>query len=217
MLNKILSLIIVLSVIIAIVIGLIFRPSYTNLTAESDVYSSFSVALWDLEMSPDIVEAMSRELPNSNLILRVKSNGKMGYTFKNNKQYVEVLEIYQGNGLEIGDQIAISSMNWLFFFDDMTANMGFINIMQPENEYLVFLERKIKTLESNEEIYLIPDFILAPIYNYEDQENKIIHVQEDNRYVPYNEVRNNEFHVSSESALNSLTDLKQKLIKEYPR
>ncbi|MGG0717216.1 hypothetical protein ABE096_06400 [Robertmurraya massiliosenegalensis] len=216
--NKLLSLTMLTALIVAVLLGLFFRQTYTNVTATSNVIDNFSVALWDVDMSPTLVQTMREDLPNSNFIVRVKSNGQMDYTFKNNKQYVEVLEVFQGDGLQLGDQIAITLLDWMLFFDDMTANLNFVNLMHPGQEYLIFLERKLDTLDSNENnIYLLPGLIIPPIFNYEDKEHSIFQVSEDDRYVPYVKVKDNEFFVSSEKSLDMLLELKHELLQKYPK
>lgn len=218
MFNKGLSLIMIMALVLAVAIGLFFQQTYTNVTAEENVMENFSVALWDVEMSPTLIEVMKEDLPNSNLIIRAKSEGKMGYTFKNNKQYVEVLEVYQGDELKAGDQIAVTSHWWLFFFENMSANMGFINVMQPDNEYLIFLEGKLETDDPKEDnIYLLPDLIVNPIFNYQDKKHTIVEVPLDYTYVPYTKVKDNEFFVTSEEALKALMEVKHEFLQKYPR
>lgn len=215
--NKILLMMLVVPIIIAIVVGVFFRQTYTNVTAEDNVFENFNVALWDLDMSPNLIEAMREDLSNSNLIVRVKANGQVGYTFKNFKHYVEVLEVYQGSELEVGDNIEVNSLNWLFFFDDMSANLGFVNVMQQDQEYLVFLDGRLDTHDPEEKLYTLTDSLVAPVFNYQDKDHTIISVPDDNRYVPYEEVSENEFFVRSEEALSALMEFKHELLQKYPR
>ncbi|KPB06043.1 hypothetical protein [Bacillus sp. CHD6a] len=218
MLNKILSMIMILAFIGATITGYVMKDTYSNVTATSTVMDNFTVALWDFDMSPTIIQTMKNDLPHSNLIIRVVSEGETSFSFKNNKQYVKVLEVYKGDEVRVGDEIAVTSLSWQLFFDDMSANLNFVNFMQPQNEYLIFLDRKLDSLDPNEDnIYLLPDLIIPPIFNYQDKSHKIINVPKENRYVPYEEVKENEFLVSSEEALNELTKLKHKLIQQYPQ
>lgn len=218
MLNKILSIIMIIAFIGAIVTGYVMKGTYSNVTAASTVMDNFTVALWDFDMSPNIIQTMKNDLPESNLIIRVVSEGETSFSFKNNKQYVKVVEVYKGNELSVGDEIAVTTLGWRFFFDDMSANLGFVNFMQPENEYLIFLDRKIDSLDPKEDnIYLIPDLIIPPIFNYQDKNHTIINVHKDDRNVPYEVVKENEFLVSSVEALNELTKLKHEFLQKYPQ
>lgn len=209
------------ALVIAIIVGVIFRQTYTNVTAEPNVLDNFSVALWDFDMvSPDFLQLIGENLSSSNLIIRAKSDGEMKYSFKNNKQYIEVIEVYKGDELNAGDQIAVTSHSWLFFFDEMRANVGFVNVMQPGHEYLIFLDQQLETLETEKDtIYLLQESIISPIFNYEDQGNdKIISIDDPyDRYVPYEEVKDNEFFVSSEEALEALMELKHELLEQYSK
>lgn len=206
------------ALIFAIVIGIVTGQAYTTVTAEPNVMDHFSVAVWDLDTTPTLLETMQKELPNSNHIIRAKSAGEMGYTFKNNRQYVEVLEVFQGEGIEVGDKIAVTTTSWFFIFDEMWANTSFINIMQPENEYLIFLEEKLETVDRKESnIYLLPEWIIPPIFNYQDKENIVTPTPYDERYVPYDMVRDNEYFVRSEEALEALMEWKHGILAQYPR
>ncbi len=215
MLNKLLSTLMIIALIAAIAIGLFFRQSYTNVTAQSNFMENhFNVALWDLEIAPTLPQIMQEELPNSNIIIRAKSIGS-DYSFKSFKQNVEVLEIYRGEGLKKGEKIAITDHAWQLYFDDMTANLSFVNLMQPGEEYLLFLDRKLENPYENN-IYLLPELIIPPIFNYQDMDHVVV-VPIDDLYVPYEKVKNNEFFVSSDEALQSLMEVKHILLQKYPR
>ncbi|WP_078553744.1 hypothetical protein [Bacillus alkalicellulosilyticus] len=217
MLNKTLFTIMTIALVIAVVVGVFFRQTYTNVTADSNGMENFSVALWDFDISPSLIEAMREDLPESNFIIRAKSDGEKEFTFRNNTQFVEILEVYRGEGLDIGERIGITSHRWLFFFDDMTANVSFINVMQPGEEYLIFLEEEIDLVQKKDRLFVVPELIVSPIFNYEDKSHTIINVPEENRYVPYKDVKGNEFFVSSEEALEALMDVKHELLERYPR
>lgn len=218
MLNKLLLMIMGVALLFAVVIGIVTGQAYTTVTAEPNVMDHFSVAVWDLDTTPTLLETMQKELPNSNHIIRAKSAGEMGYTFKNNRQYVEVLEVFQGEGIEVGDKIAVTKLSWNFYFDEMTAEVYFINIMLPENEYLIFLEEKLETIDRKEiNIYLLAEWIIPPIFNYQDKENIVTPTPYDERYVPYDMVRDNEFFVRSEEALEALMEWKHGILAQYPR
>lgn len=221
MMNKILSFIIVGAIVVAVVIGLIFRQTYSNVTTEEDFMEKyFSVALWDLDIVPsDYNELMKHHLPNSTSIIRAKITEEVSYTFKSSKQYVEVLDVFKGDELKVGDQIAITSLSWGLVFDNMSSNIGFVNIMQPGDEYLIFLEEEIETLAPEEyHLYSLTESIITPIFNYDDQSNTVIPLKDPNdRYVSYEEVKDNEFMVSSDEALDALMELKHDLLRQYPK
>ncbi|WP_157065217.1 hypothetical protein [Amphibacillus sediminis] len=217
MLNKILLSLLGGAIVVAAGTGIFFRQTYTNVTAEANPLEHFSVALWDFDMSPNLIESMRKELPKSKSIIRVSANGAMDYTFKNNIQFVEIEEVYRSSELKRGDQIGVMSTDWCLFFDNMSANLNFINVMQPGEEYLIFLDEQLETLDPEEKIYLLPEFIIPPIFNYQDKDHTILSVTEDDRYVPYVSVKDNEFFVSSDEALAALMALKHELLEQYPK
>lgn len=203
----------------AIIVGAIFRSTYTNITTESDFMENhFSVALYDFDMSPDLITFMREDLPISNIIIRVRAQGIREYEFESVKQLVEVLEVYHGDELSVGDEIYVRLKNAFLNFDWMTVNMGFVNFMRSDDEYLLFLERKFDSPDPKEENhYIFSELIIPGIFNYQDLDHTIIETSKGNRYVPYKDVKDNEFFVSSEEALAALLDLKHELLEAYPR
>ncbi|MCZ0704198.1 hypothetical protein J2T56_002494 [Natronobacillus azotifigens] len=217
MLNKILFSLIGLTLLVASGTGLFFRQTYTNVSADENMLDHFSVALWDFDYSPNLINIMNQTVEDSPIIIRAKSEGKTKYTFQNFTQEIIVEEVYRGDGLKVGDQIEIIDFNWHVIFDNMSVNASFINLMQPNNEYLIFLDNKLNTFNSDEKIYQTPSLIIPPIFNYEDKEHVILSVTEDNLYVPYKSVKENEFFVSSEESLAKLIDFKHEVLQKYPK
>lgn len=217
MLNKILSVLTIMGLIIAIVIGIYFRQSYTNITAEANFLEKhFNIAVLENDVYPELAQDMKKELPNSNMIIRAKSLGSH-FKFKCYLQYVEVLDVYKGEELKKGDKIAVGyEERWTLYYENMQANLNYINLMQPGEDYLIFLDRKLENPFENN-IYLVKDFLVPPIFNYQDKENVIIsNVPEDN-LIPYEKVKNNEFFVSSNETLQSLMETKHELLKKYSK
>lgn len=102
----------------------------------------------------------------------------------------------------------------IFFGEDMSAELHFVNVMEPDDEYLIFLDRK----EDLKKIYILIEDTFSPIFNYEDKEHVIISdVPENNTYVSYNEVKNNEFFVRREETLEAILEAKHQLLKMYPK
>lgn len=204
--------------LVAIIVGILSKQTYTNITQQDDVMDYFSVALLNSELASGAKRRMEEELPNANIILKVKAEGEIEHMFKRNKQLVSVTEVYKGENIKKGDKVFIVASNWQFFFDDMTANMGFINLLEKDSEYLVFIDDKVKALDTNDNnTYHLIDTIIAPVFNYKDKENTIIEVSDDNYYVPYSKVSKNEFFVSSKDALDKIENLKYKLLAKYDK
>lgn len=95
--------------------------------------------------------------------------------------------------------------------------MGFVNFMEEGEEYLLFLEEKVDTLDPSDNVYLVVDTIVSPVFAYRDRNNIIVERDEEISYVPFSEVSQNEFFVNSNEVLDILTGLKHDLIEKFPQ
>lgn len=88
--------------------------------------------------------------------------------------------------------------------------------MIPGKVYLIFLDREIDTY-SDDRIFIQSDeFIVAPIFCYDDIENKPVKPQDEiYTYVSYNDIKKNEFFISSEKSKQRILDLKEHLFSIY--
>ena len=80
------------------------------------------------------------------IVLQVAPVGGIEAVFKTLRQPVEIVHILKGSDLideTIGEQIYITRASWCLFFDDMTANLGFVNTMRHGQHYLIFLKEKL--------------------------------------------------------------------------
>ena len=81
----------------------------------------------------------------------------------------------------------------------ITAEMGFVNLLKMDIEYLSFTSDKVNLLDKSLLVYWIYDE--TPIFSYEEIENSIAPIGEENAYVPYTEVKENEFSSTSEEGM----------------
>ena len=160
---------------------------------------------------------------NINYIIRVKAVEEPEFKFLRTAQKVEIQQVYGGEGIQVGDTIEVMvSGNALFFEDEESTtqshiNVGFANKMEVGKDYLVFLNRKLVSLDNSEIIYVSPEMIFTGIFAYEEKENKIVDsITESGHFAKYTDVKDNEFFAASEEALNYLLDLKKELIEKYP-
>lgn len=202
---------------IAAVIGLVNRSSFTNYTAEG--LESFNVAVASDELIDRALDGIEADLSNSRYILRVRADSGMQYTFKCTEEPVTVLEVYKGDGVQVGEQIKIVRDNSRIFFDETREiNMNFVNEMKAGDEYLVFLSTHLESKAiNNQNVYMTSEFLITPIFSYSDRENTPV-VPEDMSYtvVPYTEVENNEFFAVTQYGIDRLNELKAKLLEQYP-
>lgn len=212
--------------IVTICIGLYNKRFFNDYNKEEDAINHFLVALLSDELAVQQVEIMEEMLDSSKIILAVQCEDTFTYCFGSTTQKVRVLSIFKGEGLKKGDVIEIARAGSLISVSEdalMTEygkgviNMGFVNEMIPGKTYLVFLHRQLETWDEKSVIYIQSDrFLVAPIFCYEEIENKPI-APLDNRstYVYYDDVRNNEFFLNSEEAVELFAKLKRKFISKY--
>lgn len=109
----------------------------------------------------------------SNYILKVTPTDGVKFSFLCYTEPVKILEVYKGDNLHSGDEIEILRNSSNIFWDmnnTDSVNMGFVNLMNPNEEYLVFLKDKI----SEKAIYKTVPCLMATIFSYENHDNMII-------------------------------------------
>ena len=215
---------------IAGVIGLIKRQTYTNITdpefIEENFMNDLHVFPLNLSLFPDeMMDDMKGFLLESPYILRVKASGSTEFLFRVFQQPIEVLEVYRGSDIMIGDELTVFSSGWsLFIWDMLTMNAGFTNFMQEGDEYLIFLNGPVDNLENNPNVFELIPTIISPMFNFETREHYIpsgdlIPMYTDGIGVawPFSDVSQNEFFVANQETLDSLIELKESLLELFPR
>lgn len=206
--------------IFAFIIGMWTRGSFTDYTSTQEGLDNFYVAVWDNEIYPDMEKEMLVNLQEAPIILRVKADGNIKYSFKTIKQHVIVEEIYNGENIQVNDSLYIMGENGMFVFPEMYINMGFVNFLKKDQEYLVFLDRKLISPEQEDDnTYLLAqgDSYILPVFNYNSTDNVTEEPQGEDLYVPYKSVKNNEFFAKNEKTLSDFLNLKQQLVEKYPK
>ncbi len=211
--------------IITVCIGLYNKSFFTDYNEEEDPINHFLVALLPDEFAVRQVEVMDEMLDLSKIILAVQCEDTFTYRFASTTQKVRILSVFKGEGLAEGDTIEIARAGTLISVSEElreqpgkgVINMGFVNEMIPGKTYLVFLHRQLQTWNEKSVIYIQSDrFLVAPIFCYEEIENTLaVPLDNETTYVNYDSVRNNEFFLSSEEAVQRFTELKRKFISKY--
>ncbi len=211
--------------VIATIVGCIHKSAYTNYTKDS--FDSFYVGVLDYGLAENAQNAMKDELEKvSEYIVRVKAVTDLQFVFLRAKQRVEVQEVYKGDGVEVGEEIDVTVDGSHIFFEGdvpMSINLDFVNVMEPNEEYLLFLESKVESDFSYEDgfpydVYRGSPSIIAPFFSYRERES--VPVTPDRgayRAVPYAEVKDSEYFVTSQEALDCLLVLKATMLERYPR
>jgi hypothetical protein len=208
------KMIIIVACFIAAIIAVIKRQEYTNIMEDEKNIELFSVAPIRNDFLSDSMAGYKEILNKSPIVLRVKAKGKIEYSFKTIKQQVEVLKVYKGNEIRVGEVIEVLTTRQALDFNDMTFNLGFTNLMKKDNEYLIFFDEKIDNPYTGDNIYRISDMLFNPVFNYSDVDNVVI---EEGRYVLYSLVIDNEFIVGDSVTLEKLLTFKHELLEIYPK
>ncbi len=149
----------------------------------------------------------------SNVILRVRASGERDIVFRNGKQYVTVLEVIKGDGMvKAGDDIAVAGEGHVFA-EIGGMNIGYVNFMQKDNEYLIFLEGKARELYKGEVVYAIhyDANLLFPYINVADKSSVPTGSQE----CLYEEYRDNEYFCTTQDVLDLVLEYKENILEQY--
>lgn len=201
------------------VFGIVKRQTYTDLAKQENYLAQLQVAELTEDGAEKACAAMSQDLPNSVLILRVEVTGGIEHLFQVDRQRAVIKEVYAGNGLKIGEEIYVFSRHWQLVLGGNIDSIerGFVNIMEVGTEYLVFAEAVREDVGNGiSSVKLYDDFFITPVFCYEERQNVIMPISGNTTYVSYKDVMGNEFFVTSEEALRSMETLKNQMLSLYP-
>lgn len=203
--------------------GLYHKRTYKDFNTEAQPLSNFMVGL----LSDDLLELqlnhMRENLDDSCIIVAVKCEAASNFLFNCTSQKVSVEHVFRGDDLKAGDIIEITRANSFIFMDDdmrmngkPCINMGFVNEMIPGNTYLVFLDRKIETYDDTRLYIQSDEFFMAPVFCYSDIINTpCISEAEDQDTASYDAVKENEFFLMSQEAIDKMQVFKTELLSKY--
>lgn len=207
--NKLFVFVTSLMIAIPIGAGLMCRQSFTDISQEDKPFDNFEIGLLSENTALNIKEYAENSLENgSSYILKVTPTDKVKFSFLCYTEPVEILEIYKGDDLQIGEEIEILRDSSHIFWDlnDTDGiNMGFVNLMNENEEYLVFLDKKIE----DKPVYKTVPCLMSAIFSYSNRDNAVL---TDNKF---RNTGNNEFFTSDENALEILESVKSVLIEKY--
>ena len=210
--------VIAIAVIAAAAWGISAKGSYTDWSSEENYLDNFDVAEMLDTTCATSCESMRANLDDSPIIAQVKCTGDIEHLFYISQQPVTISKIFKGDGLSKGNEIYLASNSWCLLVEQnfRAIERGYVNVMKPGSEYLVFISQQVGD-SNGTPVYLLNHVsIVAPVFSYEDVQNVIIPVPSDNTYVPYKEVQNNEFFVTSHESLDMILALKKEFIQKYP-
>ncbi len=100
-----------------------------------------------------------------------------------------------------------------------SVECSFVNVMEPGEEYLIFLSGKKLNLSGTNiplyEVYSGP--ALASVFLYGEREYTTVELDENasHTYVPYIEAKGNEMFSETEAGYEAWLELKEKLFEKY--
>ena len=207
--NKLFVSVISIMTVLPIGAGLMCRQSFTDISQVDKPFDNFEIGLLSENTALNIKEYAENSLEdNSWYILKVTPTDKVKFYFLCYTEPVEILEIYKGDDLQIGEEIEILRDSSHIFWDlnDTDGiNMGFVNLMNESEEYLVFLDKKIE----DKPVYKTVPCLMSAIFSYSNRDNAVL---TDNKF---RNTGNNEFFTSDENALEILESVKSVLIEKY--
>lgn len=203
----------------AMAFGIVKKQTYTDLVNQEDYLAQIYVAEFPESVAENACTVMSQSLPDSAIILRVEAAGEIEHSFGSDRQKAIIREVYAGSELEQGEEIYIISRHWQLNFKGNydSIESGFVNIMEVGTEYLVFAEAVSEDMETGVLLVkLCDDFLIAPVFCYEERQSVIMPTSGDSTYVLYKDVMDNEFFAATEETLQMMEALKSQMLSLYP-
>lgn len=212
-----------LILVVAIGTGIYCKSTYKDFNKQENVLDDFVVARISDSLLEGQIQLMNETLCDSKIIIAAECKETFTYRYACVTQQIEVLSVFKGEEIREGDIIDIARASTLVSTnkDSMIngkyiINMGFVNEMIPGKTYLIFLDRKLDTLGGEDIFIQSEDYLLAPIFCYENIINDIPMQEEENdAYINYEYVRNNEFFIQSDASNEKIQTMKDEFLTKY--
>ncbi len=197
------------------------RQTYTDIVSEDNYLDKLSVAVMRTGNVGTCCATLDKDLSRMPIVLKVKCVGEREYLYGAGQQLVHVEEVYKGNELINEEEIYVYSRRWTICVrpEPNSVSCGFINIMEPGEEYLLFLTgEKVELARSDVPIYRIyDDTSIMAVFLFGEREHmqREIDASAGHTYVPYTEVKGNEMFAETEAGYEIWLELKEKLFEQY--
>lgn len=203
--------------------GLYYKSFYKDINTEEEPLNKFVVALLADELAEVQIKWLDENLDSSPIIIAGKCDETSTYRFSCTTQKITVKHVFKGTNIKIGDKIEVARHGSGIFLDEENyinekpcINMGFVNEMVVANTYLIFLEKELETYDENTIYIQSEEYIIAPIFSYEEVENIAYNSIDDyGDFIEYKDIKQNEFFLMSENEINNMNKLKAKLLGKY--
>lgn len=204
------------------------RTTLTDYTAKRN-WREFQVAVMP-EVGLNMVENMRKYLPSAPYILRVEVLGDLELANSTGQQKVRAVQVYAGDGLEVGQEFYLYSDAWNVSVMEHYSSLerGSINVLEIGREYLVFLNGEIDTLDAPIPVYRCMEGVrlsddswvdfMSPVFCYDHIENvPVVYTGDWESGVTYTQGRDNEFFGATDKLLEAWEQMKEEFLQMYPR
>ncbi|WP_167958816.1 hypothetical protein [Anaerosporobacter faecicola] len=159
------------------------------------------------------LEELQSTLDDAEYVIVAQSTGYNKNLFGTTMQEVKVLQVYKGSTNMVGETINL--VNPGSYFEDLKKYFigTFVNVMQEDNQYLVFMNEIQEEQDKGKKLYVLANDLNIAYFNLEDKRNWIPTRLEEG--ISYQNVKDNEFFVGDEYALEAITNFKKELFKRY--
>lgn len=220
--KKIILIIIFISFIMVYIYGLSQKNSYTNVWNSNKNKEQVIVGIIH-EDDSDIFEDFESKLDSCPIVLRIKALSSFEFYGREGRQKVEVITVLKGEeSLKSGDNIFLTSIQRTMIKsgDFFMLSTGYTNLMQKDEEYIVFVSGKADTKGFEENVYRIygdDTMFVCPIFQMTDnyniiEKNKYVY---GNDFVLYKDAEECELLTDSETLLNEFIEIKHNIIEKY--
>lgn len=209
----------VIWVLILAVWGQVKTDGYTDVTSEEGYLDTMLVAEMPEQFIEEECKLLLDTLPTMRYIMRVTPLQEYEQLFCIGQQKVRIQEVYCGNEIQVGQEIYLTSNHWtlVLYDDEKSVGRGFVNFLKNGREYLVFCTEIVKDTDTDLYVMkLYDESYIAPVFCYETLENQIVETSEENTYVSYKCVKDNEFFSCSAEGFRLWNRLKIELLDMFP-
>ena len=203
---------------------------------EEEEYAEFNPEDYGLDSSVDIeilesddteeeeeVELFGKEgilekISNAQYIILGKSLNEVESLDGALQQKIYVSEVIKGDEQWKGESISLINTDEIVWVDKTILLPSMVNLMKKDETYLVFMNPvEYKGKELKNIFYLVNDGKTIPYLNIRDVDNKIVEPEIVDGFpvIWYEDVKDNEFFVADNEALQNLLDIKREVLKKY--
>lgn len=202
------------------IFGMVKRTTYKDITAHDNYMDGLQTAVLPEEMAISCCADMPAKLSEASTVIKAKVTGELEQLFHNTRQKIQVEKVLKGSGIQEGSEVYVFSEEWRVSLSIEPASIecGFVDIMGEGEEYLIFLSGRVLDSKEGVPMYEIyGETIINPVFCYKDKEEKAVKYDPKNEhtYVPYREVKGNEFFCDSENGYKAWRELKERMLREY--